>query len=238
MRNVAILRDGYSDFLVVRKFIKCVLTEYGDEALQNDNFMDLEQLNITNPLVKFLDKASKTQDYSFHSVEANTLVNELIVIYYSCFSKCQREWENVTNKEIIIINADSERLLVERSNYFNVWAYNIKGLLLFSIEKFYELMVNQGHSLEFLPFIVPLVLFPSSEILIASCMFDITRENLRTFKPTPALKTKVYGTESITEALQTGMLEETLEQYLTKENIKEIYKEIPEARILIHLLTI
>lgn len=238
MRNIAILRDGYSDFLVVKKFVKCILDAQKGETLEDRSFIDLEQLNITNPLMKYLDKTSKNGDYSYHSEEANDLIKELISIYYGCYSRFQKEFEVITNKEIIVINADSERLLLERGNYFNLWAYNIKGLLLFSIERFYEEMIKQGHSFEYLPFIVPLVLFPSSEILVDSCMYNITQENLRQFKPTPALKVKVYGTESIPEAIQSGVLESTLNTHLINSNLCEIYREIPEARLLMHSLSI
>jgi hypothetical protein len=193
MRNVAILRDGYSDFLVVRKFIKCILNSHKGEILDDKSFIDLEQLNITNPLVKYIDKVSRSKDYSYHSEEATVLIKELIAIYFACYSRFQREFDVITNKEVIVINADSEKLLIERGNYFSIWAYNIKGLLLFSIEKFYEEMIKQGYTFEYLPFIVPLILYPSSEILIASCMYNITHENLRQLKPTPSLKEGLWN---------------------------------------------
>ncbi len=89
MRNIAILRDGYSDFLVVKKFVKCILDAQKGETLEDRSFIDLEQLNITNPLMKYLDKTSKNGDYSYHSEEANDLIKELISIYYGCYSRFQ-----------------------------------------------------------------------------------------------------------------------------------------------------
>lgn len=236
MRYVAILRDGYSDFLVIRKFIQTVFLGYRAEEIPNNNFIDLEQLNITNSLTKYLSKVSKTENYSYHSSDAEELIKNLITVYYGCYKRVQTENDIVSNREIIIINADSEKLLLNRINYFSDWAYHIKGLVYYSIERFYEQMNNQGYSLEYLPHIIPLILFPSSEILVASCMYDITTESLREILPNPGLKTKVYSTNSIPEAIDSGVLQKTLDTYLVYENVKEIYKEIPEARMLIHAL--
>jgi len=237
MRNIAILRDGYSDYLVIKKFLQCLFGKHKSEILSDASFIDLESLNIVNPLTKYLDKASKKNDYTFHSVEANDLIKELISIYYGCYNRFYTEFDSVTNKEIIIVNADAERLLNDRATYFVDWAYNVKSLINLSIERFYEEMVKQGYPYESLPFIIPLILFPSSEILVASCIYDITKERLRSLTPNPGLKTKVYGTHSINEAITNGDLPRILEEYLVEEKLEEIYKEIPEARMLMHSLS-
>lgn len=238
MRNVAILRDGYSDFLVLRKFISCVWENYKGESLGYDNFIDLEKLNITNSLQEYLHKTRREGNYSYYTAEATTLVSSLISIYFGCFKRIEREIDVVTSQVLVVVSADSEQLLKERNNYFHDWAYNIRGLLLFSIEQFYEHMSVQGYTIEYLPLIVPVILFPSSEILVASCMYDMTREQCRSLHPNPALKEKVYGTSSIPDAIETGVLEETLETYLTSEGLKGIYNEIPEVRMLMHTLAI
>lgn len=236
MRNIAILSDGFSDYLVLRKFLKCLFEKHRGEVLCDSKFIDLQNLKIEGPLVKYIDKVSRTGDYSYNTKEADDLIKALINTYYACFAKFGRELDAVTNKEIIIINADSEKLINERIGYFQNWAYSIKGILNYSIEHFYEKMASQGHSYEYIPLILPIILFPSSEILVAACVYNLTAENMRQLKPTPDLKTKVYGTYSINEAIETGKFETVLNTYLTADNINEIYKEVPEARILIHSL--
>jgi hypothetical protein len=237
MRSIAILRDGYSDYLVIKKFVSVLLEKHRNEVLDDNSFIDLEILNIRNSLLKYIDKVSISSNYSFQTKEAQDLINELLTIYFVCYSKFANESFDINNRSIIIINTDAEKLLHQRQNYFNEWAYNLKGILYYSIERFYEVMVSRGYSYELLPYYIPLVPFPSSEIIVASCMYNITTENLRSFRPTPALKQKVYDTNSIPEAIQSGNLIKTLNTYLNSGNINEIYKEIPEARMLIHNLS-
>lgn len=237
MRNIAILSDGYSDYLVLKKFTQCIIEKHRGEVLEDACFLDLGKLNIVEPLRKYIDKAGKKSDYSYHSPEANELVKELIGIYYGCYNRFMKENDLVTNKDIMLIYADSERLLMNRSNYFNDWAYSIKGLINLSIEHFYEKMVTQGYSHSNLPFIIPLILFPSSEILVATCKYNAVTERLRELTPNPSLKEKIYGTSSINDAIQSGALFLALDTYLIDSNLEEIYREVPEARILIHSLT-
>ena len=238
MRNIAILRDGYSDFLVLKKLLQCIITKHKLEVLDDSCFLDLGTLNIVEPLKKYLNKASKTEDYSYHSEVANELIRELVAIYFGCYSRFTKELDVVTQKEIMIIYADSERLLMDRNNYFKDWAYSIKGLINLSIEIFYEKMVGIGYNFGSLPFIVPLILFPSSEILVATCTHHAHTEKLRELNPNPSLKQKVYGTDSIHDAIENGELVKALDTYLIDENLEEIYKEIPEARILMQSLTL
>ncbi|MBI2968038.1 MAG: hypothetical protein HYY40_09520 [Bacteroidetes bacterium] len=237
MRNIAILRDGLSDFYVIRKFLQSIFKKHRKEELPDNCFIDLDQLNIFNSLSRYLHNTSNSSNYSFTSDDSNKLLKDLIAIYYACYQKTLRVNSAISNKEIIIINSDTEKLLKDRSNYFTEWAYSINRLIYFSIEKFYEEMVKQGYNYEILPYFIPLILFPSSEILVASCIFDISKENIRYLHPTPQLKKKVYDTESIPEAFRSGKLFKTINTYLTEDNINNVYKEIPEARLLIHTLT-
>lgn len=237
MRNIGILRDGYSDYLVIKKFVSTLLVKHRAENPSNNDFLDLESLNITNALAKYVDRISKSGNYSYQSAEAQELVRQLTGVYLGCYNRLQSEYEYISNKTVIVVSTDAEKILGSRINYFTEWAYNVKGVLYFSIERFYEQMVSMGYDYETLPYYIPLVPFPSSEILVASCMFNITAENLRNLRPNPALKLKVYSTASIPEALGNGILHDVLEKYLVESNIKEIYKEIPEARMLIHSLS-
>lgn len=236
MRNIVIVGDGFSDYLVIRKFVKCLLQKHKNETLEDSSFLDLKSLSIHLSLVKYIDKVKLSGDYSYHSKEAKDLIDKLIATYFTCYKKFQIEFDEVSNKEVIIINADSESLIGSRLNYFEDWAYSLKGLVDYSIEIFYDKMVESGYSYEYLPLITPLILFPSSEILVASCIYNNGTDALRKLNPNPALKTKVYGSSSIDEVIKSGELYNVLDTYITSDSINEIYREIPEARILIHSL--
>ena len=54
-------------------------------------------------------------------------------------------------------------------------------------------------------------------------------QEYRSLKAKPDLKQKVWQTDSIHEALETGMFDEILKQYIVPKNLNQIYKHIPEA---------
>jgi len=110
-----------------------------------------------------------------------------------------------------------------------------------AIDKFYNGMVIKGYGFKDLPIIIPLILFPSIEILVAACyLSDADKGKMRELKAKPDLKIKVWDTESIPVAIETGKIDEVLQLCFNNGNasLDEIYKSIPEARNLIHILSL
>jgi hypothetical protein len=238
MKNIAIIRDGFSDYCVLKYFVSAIFEYHYSAKLTEDNFFDLEQLNISNAVAKYVSKSAEDKNYGLYSKNADQLRSEITGILFTALKKFEREKEvGLCNKDILVINSDAEKILKHKHNYFNEWAYILNGILWFAIEKFYEEMVKKNYTYENLPLILPLILFPSSEILVASCMYDFNRGNFRELKAKPDLKCKVYNTDNIPKAIQTGKLNEVLSTFIIPEAIKDIYKEIPEARKFIQILS-
>jgi hypothetical protein len=235
-KTIAVIRDGFSDYLVIKKFLITLFNDNSEDELTDKNFIDLDSLRIFDPLSKYLEKVSKSEDYTFDSEPAKELVSSLLPIYFASINKLSRELEEITNREILIIHADAERLLMTNSKYFDNWAYSIKEIIQYSIEQFYDKLILRGYQYKNIPFLIPLIFFPSSEVLVASCMFDFKQHNIRELKPTPALKRKVYESASIPEAIKNNKLEVALNKFITPENVQKSYKELPEIRLLIHSL--
>ncbi len=238
MKYFAIMRDGFSDYCVLKYFISAIFQNHCSTELAEDSFFDLEQLNISNAVAKYVSKIDKKKDYSLYNSYAADLRTSIITILFTALKKFEKEKDtNLSNRDVLIINADAEKILKEKHNYFKDWAYIFDNMLWLAIEEFYDKMVINGYSYENLPLILPIILFPSSEILVAACMYDFNRENFRNLKAKPNLKQKVYDTDSIPEAIESGKFHETLSTFVIPESVKEVYKEIPEARKLIQFLS-
>ncbi|MEZ4528301.1 MAG: hypothetical protein R2941_20500 [Desulfobacterales bacterium] len=204
--------------------------------LKEENFFDLEQLNISNAVAKYVSKFDREPD--LHSADARTVKSEIKSVLFAGVKKFEKEKDRCfCSKDLLPVNSDAEKILKNRHNYFEKWAYALNEILWLSIEEFYDQMVQQNYTYENLPLILPLILFPSSEILVASCMYDFKKENFRELKAKPDLKCRVYGTDNIPEAVHTGKLDEVLSTFVIPEAIKDVYKEIPETRKIIQILS-
>ncbi|MEM9542072.1 MAG: hypothetical protein AAGA60_21570 [Cyanobacteria bacterium P01_E01_bin.42] len=93
--------------------------------------------------------------------------------------------------------------------------------------------LNLTEKFEYLPLILPFVVFPSTEILIASARSLLSK--CRGKKPTE-LKQLPYQTNNI-HTMDSDALENKALQYLDEQEMQRIYKDIPEARILIQTLS-
>ncbi len=237
MRNIGIIRDGESDFYVVRKLLKVIFEKERQETLNDDNFLnfDSQDFSFYNALNNFIRK--RNRNCIFEDNEFQKFSNIIILKIFTAFTSMSREFGGTTNKDILVLYSDSEKLLVKDENYFTDWAYSIRQIFDYSIDKFYHKISKEGYSYNNIPLIIPMILFPSSEIIVASCMYDFDKENIRELKPTPALKEKVYGFSNIPEAFDNNAIEETINTYLVSDNLNEIYRLTPELRKVIHILS-
>jgi hypothetical protein len=239
MKYIAIMRDGFSDYCVIKYFVSAVFKHHYQLELKDDNFFDMESLNITDAVAKYVSNSDKKKDCGLYTQHAEEFKTRIVKVLYAASVKFKRERKDAgfSNKDILVMYSDAEKMLKDKHNYFKDWAYTLNAVLRLSVETFYDTMVRKGFNYENLPLILPLILFPSSEILAASCMFDFNRENFRELKAKPALKQKVYGTDNIPSAIKTGKLDEVLSNFIVPESLKDVYREIPESRKLIQILS-
>lgn len=231
MRHIAIIRDGYTDYRVIRQFVTAIFEKHHAVHLTDEHFFDFEELSIHDPITSYLDICKKQKNHSLYSKHAGDLKKRIINVLYTAVCKFH------SAGDLIILNSDAEKPLGKKDNYFQEWAYSLYGIVRTAIDEFYDKMTTQGYSYENLPLILPLILFPSSEILAAAAMYDFNKENYRNLKPNPDLKQKVYGTDSMNKAVQSGKLDEVLSAFVVPESLGDIYREIPEARSLIQILS-
>lgn len=219
--KIAIIRDGYTDYRVIRQFVSAIFEKHHAVSLTDEHFFDFEDLNIGSPIQQYIRKTK----------HADELKKSIINVLYAAVGNFH------SAGDLIILNSDAEKTLGQKDNYFQGWAYSLYGVVTSAIDEFYDNNIAWGHNYEKLPLILPLILFPSSEILVAATMYDFNKENFRNLKPKPDLKQKVYGTDSMNEAVKSGKLDEVLSAFVIPESLGDIYREIPEARKLIQILS-
>jgi len=136
---------------------------------------------------------------------------------------------------MIILSSDAERPLAHRDHYFEDWAWIVSKILWLGIEKFYHALSRQGYPLELIPVVVPFLPFPSTDILVAGAQTSPGTRFTARGKDARQLKRALYGTEDLRSLAPEDLAEKAL-SCLTPDGIRAIYREVPEARWLLHSL--
>jgi hypothetical protein len=235
---VKIICDGLSDYLVIKKLISAIFEHHHADEVSLE-FIEFEQYpNVRDYIDDFIDKSNHNNYDLFHE-KVKSSKNNIITALIQVVDALNREI-SISNNDLVILNTDSEKPLIHKQNYLmRDWAYSLNAFLELAIEEFYQKRIEWGYDYQNLPLILPLVLFPSIEILVAACLetdgdFD---EKYRSLEAKPSLRQKVWETDSIHEALQTGMLDDILNEYIVPENLNKIYKNLPEAKKFIRILS-
>jgi hypothetical protein len=246
-RQVIIISDGPSDYLVLKSFLLAIF-----EPQNNFNFVgDHNSQQAVDKLIGFLNLRTsvdnfvkmvtqqKSGDYSSLLKPINELKTQIIRMLDKVLGLVQKNGIDLSGRDLLIINSDSERPLGNRQNYFQERVCLLDRIFWWAIEEFYNQMLDRRYSHQKLPLILPLILFPSIEILVAAFIeeehdFD---KQCRTLKANPDLKQRVWGTNSIPKAFQTGMLQEVLVTYVTSEALDKVYRNLPEVRKFMQILS-
>ena len=232
-RNVAIIADGGSDYAIFKRIIECII-EGNYSSPSEVNFVELRNQSIRDYVDRYWTNTKKS-DPALPSPPAIELQNKIFSELTKGFDEFAGELDSgiVTNKDILLLTTDAERRLSSEDDYFSGYGFHVVKILESAIEKFYNFKANQDYSFEYLPLILPLVIFPSTEILIASARSLLSK--CRSKKPTE-LKQFLYQTSNI-HTMDAKALEDKALKYLNEQGLQRIYKDIPAARILIQTLS-
>jgi hypothetical protein len=140
----------------------------------------------------------------------------------------------LTDEDLIIVSSDAERCLASAETFFSDWAWIVDKIVWRGIERFYDVMCQQGFGKQQLPSVVPFVPFPSTDIVVAAARGNIGTA-LRGLKATQ-LKRLVYGTEDL-YALSELKFRECALQAFDAVGLRRIFQLVPEARVLLQYLT-
>jgi len=241
-RNIGIIGDGGTDRAIFKKICECVLSDTNEQELML-NCIELIRHKIVDPVNEyrrfFKDKATKDNATSksicyLTSEPALKLRRKVTAILLSAFTEFEHETEQISNRDILLLTTDSESVLAKPDDYFEVtdWRVNIPKILLGSIEEFYRVKAREGYNHELLPLVIPVVTFPSTEIFVVAAK-DMMKNYGK--KPTE-LKQALYGTTNL-QTLREEDLKEKALNFITPNSISKIFKDVPESRAFIQMLS-
>ena len=163
------------------------------------------------------------QASQFRNSVANTL--------FGAFADFESEIGVINNKDILLLTTDSETVLANPDDYFRDWRFSISKILWGSIEEFYRAKVRDGYAHEYLPFVVPVVTFPSTEIFIIAA-----KDMMKNYGKKPSeLKQILYDTTELQTLREEDLKAKALD-FITPDSISKIFKAVPESRSFIQML--
>lgn len=229
--NIGIIGDGLTDYRVFGKIAESILLE---EMSQNIdvNIIPLVRHKINDHVQKYKQKSAKNnQEYYLPSKTAEQLRDQVCGTIINAFRSFENEIGGTSYNDLLLITTDTEHTLKDKNMYFSTWAVALSHILREAIEKFYEYQVNRGYSRKYLPIIMSLATFPSTEVLVAAARGLLDKNYGK--KP-KEWKLLLYTTEHP----QDEEIEKYALNYITPDNIDIIFKDLPESRVFIQTLSL
>jgi hypothetical protein len=235
-RNIGIIGDGPTDLQIFGEITKCVLEDAAQHGNSFTNIIELKRNSIRDSLDRYWNEASKENTYYLPGKPAVVFQGQVTNVLYGAFRDFESELGigNLSNQDILLVTTDAERSLSSSDAYFEPWAFSLSKLIFGAIEPFYRAKAREGYSYSYLPLVLPLVTFPSTEIFIAIAK-GLIHEHCG--KKARELKLLIYGTDNL-NTLHSGALEEKALHVITRETLELIFKRLPESRIFLQTLSL
>lgn len=231
-RNIGIIADGGSDYTIIQHIVESILS--GNYSSPSElKFVELRRQSIRDYVDKYW-RDSKT-DPALPSQAAIKFRNNVSSVLVAAFDEFSNELESgtLTNNDILLLTSDAERCLSSETDYLEGYGFHLVTTLESAIAQFYRLKTSQGSSYKYLPLILPLIFFPSTEIFVAAAKSQMSQSKGK--KPSE-LKMMLYGTDNLKQVSADDLKEKALD-YIDEEGIQKIYQNIPESRLLIQTIS-
>lgn len=223
-RNIGVVADGPTDRLIFLKIAESILSE-------EMNQIELRRQSIRDAIDKYWAEANRTGCYWLPDKPAETLRNSTVAMLTGAFADFSSEIGPSTHSDIVLINTDAERHLTTCEDYFKSWAFCAAKILSAGVELFYHLKIREGHQRECLPFIIPIVSFPSTDVFVAAARGETNLCG----KNASQLKQALYGTAELRD-LQDGEFQEKALNFMDMNGIESMFRYLPESRTFIQSL--
>ena len=227
-RNIAVVGDGATDRAIFLKIAEVILSPDSVTLVEL-----IRQNNLHNCVERYWTAAKKKKEYYLPSEHAMQLQNDVTNTLMGAFSDFEAQVTNIlSNQDILLVTTDAELSLSRPNDYFQEWAFSISKIFMGAIDKFYNIKTIEGYYGEYLPLIIPIVTFPSNEIIVAAA-----KNISNTYGKKPSeLKNLLYGTDALA-TLSAEELQEKALDFITPESIQRIFSCVPESRIFIQMLS-
>lgn len=231
-RNIGIIGDGATDRKIFIKLIESILSNNPLPI----NYIELSRKQIRDSIDRYWREANKNNTYYLPASHAVQLQNEVINIIKNAVSDFENEpsvGQQVSHHDILLLTTDSERHLNSSKDYFQEWSFSLSKLITGAVEKFYHAQIQQGYQRQYLPVIISLVTFPSTDILVAVAKGKVDVYN----KNAPQLKQLVYGTTEL-RALSAEDFDNKALNFIMPACINDLFEKVPESRPFIQILSL
>lgn len=235
-RNIGIVGDGATDRAIFKKISECILSD-GNEENVTLNYVELSRQNIHDSVERYCREVNKSKLNSacyLTGEQASQCRSSVTNTLYTAFTEFQKEVEQICYRDILLLTADTEHTLSAPDDYFKDWRFSISKILVGSVEEFYRAKAIDGYTQDYLPLVVPVVTFPSTEIFIAAAK-DLMKKAYG--KKPQELKTLLYGTTELQTLREEEFARKALD-FITSESIGKIFQHVPESRIFIQTLSL
>lgn len=228
VRYIGVVADGATDREIMARFLKSILERTGpcQEVMTGKS--------LAPPMSEFRDKSSRTGQYGLFDKPARKLRKAIPRLIHSAVREFRDAIpRDLSHSDLLVLSTDAEWPIQALEDWHAcpriVTMYHIFDC---AIAQFYNEPGNR-QNWEYLPMIVPLVLFPSTDVLVASARG--ASFEFRGMKP-PDLKHKLYGCTDLSQ-LRPDDLETKALRFLTSDACNQLYADLPEARTLLRTLT-
>jgi hypothetical protein len=226
-RNIGIIGDGRTDRIIFGKIAECILTEDTSQEFIDCNIIELERQNIHDIVDRYL-RSQKTKKPQ----EPQELAEATATRLYQVFLEFANEAGEISSCDLLILTTDSEKVLARPEDYFN-YGIDLFNILSEAVTRFYGKVLGQGYPEDNIPLILPIVTFPSTEIIIAAAK-GLKTSDYYGKKPSE-LKDIIYNKSSTPPT--PSEIEEKALKFITVRGIKNIFNNIPESRHFIKTLS-
>ena len=232
-RRIGIIGDGQTDRRVIGKLAECTV-RHGQETRDHPQIIELSRLNIRDAVDKYWREASSSKDYSAFGDAGKKLHGSVFAVLEGAIEEFRSlvGIESVTWRDVIVLSTDTERHYSSAERYFDPWAFQFPKILTAATERICYEFISRGHEPIYIPTIITLPLYPSTEVIIAAA-----RGQGLSFhgKSANELKTMLYNERNL-RALSIDEFKRQALDHITQDSLVPIFKQIPEIRPFVHAL--
>jgi hypothetical protein len=228
-RYLGIVGDGATDRAVLAKLIRVLVPGPFEE-------IRLRQ-SLAVPMATYRNEAARTGRYGLTEAPAGDLRKSIINVLFAAISDLKSEASrDLKEYDLLIVSTDAEWFLGHSDEYFKDQRFLILTKIFFAaIEEFYHKASNR-HVWEHLPVIIPLVLFPSTDILVAAAKAAAGSPFVYHGMKAREIKKSVYGVDGLHQ-LRGDDLEKKALAFISPAGSRAIYQHLPEIKIFLRTLT-
>ncbi len=224
--NVGVIGDGATDRQILLKMVECAIPWDVNEC-------ELPGQSFRIAVDRYWRDSDREEDCWFPQKPALDLRKAVSGVLYGAFYEFRSMVGDVTDHDILVVSTDAERYLQDSDRYFDCWALGLTKIFMSGIEYFYHGMIRRERLRRGdLPLIIPIVLFPSTDILVAAA------RNMTGYYGTKAkdLKKLLYSTTDLRK-VSTEDFGELALKHITPEGIDLIFERVPESRFFVNFLS-